>query len=123
MAIYQITIPDSVVWHKETRVNPPFQKIKTKLSIYTLYLDLVYGDAGDNDDARLRWIPTIYDDIVDAEIATSFNDDTSWEEDDLETAKAEILAEALNQLRARLVDDFDAVEISSDDIGSLVLEN
>lgn len=129
MPTYQITIPDSVEWHEESRVNPPFRQLKTKLSIYTLYLDLLYGDAGDDDDARLRWIPTIYDDIVDAEVVTSFDDDTSWDEDDLETAQEEILDEALNLLHAYLVDDFGAVEISNDSIDiesgidSLDLEN
>lgn len=118
---YQITIPDSVEWSETQSIQPPYRQLKAKLSIYTLYLDLVRSDDGES----MEWNPTIYDDIVDADVYTSFDDDHCWSEDELETAKEEILDEALNLLHAYLVDDFDAVEISDDsiDIDSLDLEN
>lgn len=127
MPTYQITIPDSVEWREETN-SVPYRRVTAKLAIYTLDLDLVDADP-DSDDVYLAWVPSIYNNIVDAEVYSSFDSDASWPSDDLETAKEEILEEALNLLHAYLVDDFGAVEISNDSIDiesgidSLDLEN
>ena len=108
MATYQITIPDSIEWKEETR-DLPYRRLKAKLLIYTLYLDLVEGDGDE-----LEWVASIYDDIIDAEIFT--NIDESWYEDSLDMAQEAVVEEALSQLRAYLVNDFGAVEISDDSI-------
>lgn len=122
MPTYQITIPDSVEWHEET-LDPPYRQVSTKIGIYSLYLDLL----DDEDSEELEWVPTIYDNVSDCEVFAS----AGWDlkSDDLETAKEEILVEALRLLHMHLVDDFGAVEISDDSIDtesgidSLDLEN